>query len=100
MAPVAGTYTGIEAVSNGLLILREPRVRTGRRTMLLMALSLGGMGAGLLIAYLLVGVQPAAGKTLNAVLLETLTAHWSPWFGHSFVNIALTSAAALLMIAA
>ena len=96
----AGTYTGIEAVSNGLPILREPRVRTGRRTMLLMALSLGGMVAGLLIAYLLVGVQPAAGKTLNAVLLETLTAGWPAWLGTSFVKIALTSAAALLMIAA
>ncbi|HZI92988.1 MAG TPA: amino acid permease, partial [Patescibacteria group bacterium] len=29
-----GTYTGIEAVSNGLPILREPRVATGKRTML------------------------------------------------------------------
>jgi hypothetical protein len=29
-----GTYTGIEAVSNGLQILREPRVKTGKRTML------------------------------------------------------------------
>ena len=28
----AGTYTGIEAVSNGLPILREPRVQTGKRT--------------------------------------------------------------------
>ena len=27
-----GTYTGIEAVSNGLQILREPRQKTGRRT--------------------------------------------------------------------
>ncbi|MDR3377370.1 MAG: amino acid permease, partial [Verrucomicrobiae bacterium] len=29
----AGTYTGIEAVSNGLNTLREPRVQTGKRTM-------------------------------------------------------------------
>src|SRR6185503_1845762 len=36
----AGTYTGIEAVSNGLPILREPRVATGKRTMLYMGLSL------------------------------------------------------------
>src|SRR5438128_3789652 len=36
----AGTYTGIEAVSNGLPILREPRNVTGKRTMLYMALSL------------------------------------------------------------
>ena len=35
-----GTYTGIEAVSNGLQILREPRVVTGKKTMLYMAISL------------------------------------------------------------
>ena len=35
-----GTYTGIEAVSNGLQILREPRVLTGKKTMLYMAISL------------------------------------------------------------
>src|ERR1019366_5625555 len=28
-----GTYTGIEAVSNGLPIMREPRVQTAKRTM-------------------------------------------------------------------
>ena len=96
----AGTYTGIEAVSNGLPILREPRVRTGRRTMLLMAISLGGMVAGLLVAYLLLGVQPVAGKTLNAVLLEKLAAGWPAWFGRNFVRVALASAAALLLVAA
>jgi len=96
----AGTYTGIEAVSNGLPILREPRVRTGRRTMLLMALSLGGMVAGLFVAYLLVGARPVEGKTLNAVLLGQLSANWPPWLASTFVNVALTSAAALLMIGA
>ncbi|MDD2764612.1 MAG: APC family permease [Opitutaceae bacterium] len=96
----AGTYTGIEAVSNGLPILREPRVRTGRRTMVLMAISLGGMVAGLLVAYLLLGVHPVAGKTLNAVLLEQLAAGWPAWLGGTFVKVALTSAAALLLIAA
>ena len=35
-----GTYTGIEAVSNGVQIMREPRVRTAKRTMVLMATSL------------------------------------------------------------
>src|SRR5438876_685204 len=33
----AGTYTGIEAVSNGLSIMREPRVLTGKRTMVYMS---------------------------------------------------------------
>ena len=32
-----GTYTGIEAVSNGLQIMREPHVQTGKRTMVYMA---------------------------------------------------------------
>ncbi len=36
----AGTYTGIEAVSNGLQIMREPKVETAKRTMVLMAISL------------------------------------------------------------
>ncbi len=100
----AGTYTGIEAVSNGLPILREPRVRTGRRTMVLIALSLAFVVAGLIIAYLLVNVdvsQTAGGnKTLNAVLLESLTAAWPGWLGHSYVWVALASAGALLYIAA
>ena len=37
----AGTYTGIEAVSNSMVILKEPRAKTGIHTMRLMAFSLG-----------------------------------------------------------
>ena len=48
-----GTYTGIEAVSNGLPIMREPRVKTGRRTMIYMASSLAITASGLLLCYLL-----------------------------------------------
>ncbi len=96
----AGTYTGIEAVSNGLPILREPRVRTGRRTMLYMGASLAVTVAGLLAAYLLFRVEPVDGKTLNAVLLEKLTASWPPAAGSAFVWVTLASEAALLLIAA
>jgi amino acid transporter len=46
-----GTYTGIEAVSNGLQIMREPRVQTGKRTMLYMATSLAFTAASLFICY-------------------------------------------------
>ena len=63
-----GTYTGIEAVSNGLKIMRDPKVQTGKRTMLYMATSLAITAGGLAVIYLLVGVQPTAGKTLNSVL--------------------------------
>ena len=48
-----GTYTGIEAVSNGLPIMREPRVQTGKRTMVYMATSLAFTAGGILLCYLL-----------------------------------------------
>ncbi|MDA8099455.1 MAG: APC family permease [Nitrospiraceae bacterium] len=95
----AGTYTGIEAVSNGLPILREPKVKTGKRTMRYMAVSLAIVVMGLMIAYLLYGARPQDGKTLNAVLFETLTRDWGKG-GTAFVLVTLVSEAALLFIAA
>jgi amino acid transporter len=96
----AGTYTGIEAVSNGLNVLREPRVQTGKRTMIYMGASLSFVVGGLLLVYLLYHVEHVDGKTLNAVLLEQMTATWPGWLGKSFVIAALASSAALLLIAA
>jgi amino acid transporter len=96
----AGTYTGIEAVSNGLASLREPRVQTGKRTMIYMGVSLAFVVGGLLLTYLLYHVTPVAGKTLNAVLIEQMTAAWPGWLGKSFVIAALVSSATLLFIAA
>lgn len=96
----AGTYTGIEAVSNGLPILREPRVETGKKTMRYMAVSLAFVAGGLMLGYLLFGAQHQPGKTLNAVLLETLTSAWNSKWGHIFVLITLISEAALLFVAA
>ena len=55
-----GTYTGIEAVSNGITMLREPRVKTGKRTMFLMAASLALTAGGILFGYLLVGAREQA----------------------------------------
>ncbi len=96
----AGTYTGIEAVSNGLPILREPRVRTGRITMVLMAVSLAVTAGGLLLAYLLYQVEPTEGKTLNAVLVGKLTWTWPTQLGATFTWVTLASEAVLLFIAA
>lgn len=95
----AGTFTGIEAVSNGLPILREPRVRTGRRTMLYMALSLSFTSFGLMVAYLLHSAHPVAGKTLNAVLFEQLAGGWGT-LGTTLIMITLVSEGALLFVAA
>jgi amino acid transporter len=96
----AGTYTGIEAVSNGLPNLREPRVRTGQRTMIYMAVSLAVTVVGLMLAYLLFQVQYEEGKTLNAVLFEQITAAWAAPWGYAFVIVTLASEAALLFVAA
>src|SRR6266849_103226 len=99
----AGTYTGIEAVSNGLPILREPRTVTGKRTMLYMAVSLAFIAGGILVGYLLTGVEPQPGKTLNAVLFERLTANWNPAgfpLGAEVVALTLITEGALLFVAA
>jgi amino acid transporter len=96
----AGTYTGIEAVSNGMPILREPKVGTARRTMFLMAASLSFMVLGLMICYMLFDVQLDTHKTLNAVLLDNVTMSWSPLGAKAFVLITLVSEAALLFVAA
>ncbi len=97
----AGTYTGIEAVSNGLQIMREPRVATGKHTMALMATSLALTAAGVTLCYLILGVHPEAGKTMNAVLAERFVgaAGWSS-VGGPFVTITLASEALLLFVAA
>jgi len=96
----AGTFTGIEAVSNGMPILREPKVGTARKTMFLMAASLSFMVLGLLICYMLFNVQLDTHKTLNAVMLDSVTAGWSPYLAKGFVLITLISEAALLFVAA
>jgi amino acid transporter len=95
----AGTYTGIEAVSNGLPILREPKVKTGKRTMRYMAISLAVVVMGLMIAYVLYKVAPVEGKTLNAVLFDRMTTSWGK-AGVIFVLVTLLSEAVLLFVAA
>lgn len=94
-----GTYTGIEAVSNGVSMLREPRVRTGKRTMALMAFSLAFTAAGIMFGYLLTRSTPVAGKTMNAVLLGNL---FGPMrgFGPVLVVISLAAEGLLLVVAA
>jgi hypothetical protein len=98
-----GTYTGIEAVSNGIMILREPRVQTGKRTMFLMAASLAFTAGGILLGYMLVNAIPVQGKTMNAVLLDNLFGSWrlGNWSaGSALVITTLVSEAALLFVAA
>ena len=94
----SGTYTGIEAVSNGIQMMREPRVRTAKRTMLYMASSLALTASGLIVCYLLWNVTHVEGKTMNAVLAERISAGWT--HGHTFVVVTLVAEGALLVVAA
>ena len=96
----AGTFTGIEAVSNGIPILREPKVQTAQKTMILMALSLSFIVLGLMINYMLFNVQLDTHKTLNAVLIDNVTSGWGEYWSKSFTLITLLSEAALLFVAA
>src|SRR5688572_10879064 len=72
----AGTYTGIEADSNSMPVLREPRVYTAKRTMRYMAWSLAITAGGLMIVYLLLDVHDLLAipgnenKTMNHVIAE------------------------------
>jgi hypothetical protein len=67
-----GTYTGIEAVSNNVQSLAEPRVLTGKWTMFYMAVSLSFIAGGIILLYLLWNVQPVDGETLNAVTFRAI----------------------------
>jgi amino acid transporter len=98
-----GTYTGIEAVSNNVNLLREPRVKTGRLTMVYMATSLAFTAGGLIVLYLLWDVDPAEGRTLNAQVFELILADI---FGANsgildvVMLVTLAFAASLLFVAA
>lgn len=100
----AGTYTGIEAVSNSMPVMREPRVATAKRTMLYMAVSLSLMAGGLMLAYLLLGLTgPSGDKTMNFLLTEALVSAsgWNEsWLGAAFLWTTILSEGALLLVAA
>ena len=98
-----GTYTGIEAVSNSTGILREPKVETGKKTMLYMAISLAFTAGGILLCYMLMDVQHVTGRTLNAALWTLLTEGWHIGgvdIGAGVVWFTLLSEGALLFVAA
>lgn len=94
----SGTYTGLESVSNNANQLVEPRVETGKRTMLYMAISLSVMAGGIILLYLLWGVQPTEGKTLNAAVFSMILG--DSWLGHLGLILILQFEAGLLFVAA
>jgi amino acid transporter len=93
-----GTYTGIEAVSNGMQIMREPKVQNGKRTMLYLATSLAVTAGGLFFCYYLFRITPLEGKTLNAILADSIFGSWT--LGKPLALITIFSEGALLLVAA
>jgi amino acid transporter len=71
-----GTYTGLEAVSNNVNTLAEPRVATGKWTMFYMATSLAFTAGGIMLLYLLWDVTQSPGQTLNAVVFKSIIDHF------------------------
>src|SRR6202035_2075634 len=90
------------AVSNNVNLLAEPRVKTGRVTMLYVALTLAFIAGGLVLLYSLWGVPPLPGQTLNAAAFNALL----PSLGlgernaHTGVLLTLALEAAILLVAA
>jgi len=98
-----GTYTGLEAVSNNVNVLAEPRVRTGKLTMLYMALSLAFTAGGIILLYLLWDAKPVEGQTLNAVTFGAIirSLGWeSEWATEAALLVVLALEAGLLFVAA
>ncbi len=97
-----GTSTGIEAVSNNINKLAEPRVHTGKLTMFYMALSLAFTAGGIIVLYLLWNAQHVEGQTLNAVAFHSIiaTLGWSDWASNASLALVLALEAGLLLVAA
>jgi amino acid transporter len=98
-----GTYTGLEAVSNNVNTLAEPRVATGKWTMFYMATSLAFTAGGIMLLYLLWDATHSPGQTLNAVVFKSIIEHLD--LGSAFANqggllVVLAFEAGLLFVAA
>lgn len=97
-----GTYTGLEAVSNNVNMLAEPRVHTGKMTMFYMALSLAFTASGIILLYLLWDAKPVQGQTLNASTFKAIidSLGFSAWTNKITLTIVLAFEAGLLFVAA
>jgi len=98
-----GTFTGLEAVSNNVNTLSEPRVRTAKLTMFMVAVSLAFTAAGIILLYLLWDVEKIDGQTLNASVFYLITDGWNiggVGLSDIIVPIVLMLEAGLLVVAA
>ncbi|MEX3855580.1 MULTISPECIES: APC family permease [Paraburkholderia] len=98
-----GTYTGLEAVSNNVNMLAEPRVPNGKITMFYMSTSLAFTAGGIILLYMLWHAQPVEGQTLNAVVFGSVIDRLglgSALARHALLAAVLAFEAGLLLVGA
>ena len=99
----AGTYTGIEALSENAQYLKPPRAQTGARAMALIAVSLAVLAGGIMLLYTVWLPTIVEGRTLNAVVFDATLLKLFPdqeLARQIFLGVAMVFAAALLLVAA
>jgi amino acid transporter len=96
------TYSGVEAVSNNVNLLAEPRIRTGRITMFYVAMTLALIAGGQVLLFSLWDIRPLPGQTLNAALFGAMLPGlgFGAAAGHALVVLTLALEAAILLVAA
>lgn len=96
------TYSGVESISNHVNLLAEPRIKTGRMTMLYVALSLAFTAGGIVLLYSLEAVQPVPGQTLNAIAFSAVIAKMglNSTASHGLLVATLALEGAILLVAA
>ncbi|MDD5248494.1 MAG: amino acid permease [Rhodocyclaceae bacterium] len=96
------TYSGVEAISNNVNLLAEPRVQTGRLTMFYVAGTLSLIAGGLIWLYSSWHVTPMPGETLNAAVFEAVFPGLGLGSGvaQGATLLALALEAAILLVAA
>jgi len=96
------TYTGVDAVSNNVHLLAEPRIRTGTRTSFYVALSLALTAGGLIFLYSLWPSHLSTSRTLNAVVFDAVIQQLPlpPGTADSLLWLTLAFEGGLLLVAA
>ena len=96
------TFSGMEAIANNVNLLAEPRIKTGRITMLYVAATLAFTAGGLVLLYSLWDIQPSPGQTLNAATFRAMLPGLGLGgaAGNALVWLTLALEAAILLVAA
>ncbi len=86
--------TGIEAISNGIPVFKDPSQRNAKVTMAWMSIILGGFFLGITLLSHVYGILPQEGETMVSLLARAVFGH------HGFYFLIPASTALILFLAA